>query len=524
MRILLFLLILGQSLNCLAQEAEDQIDFRMWHDQSGKFSIRAKLLEVKEDKVRLLAENGSIKEISIHRLSGADAEYCQSRQLNTAADEGHGRSSDQQMAIFIERNREILDRIQLDAIKFAKEVNDAYESEGTAVQKQRTYEGLHKKTSSNFSGTRVTCHYILNNVSLSKEGRRRSIGNLILGPSDMGGRLRERELTVVVETSGFEQLAKGDVLRISGLINKRTAKSFASFTVMYPVHEFLPNAFFSASKFAEDRGIFYSDRDQRIWVKASLHIDTIRKLTGSQADEVRDVIMRYNESPKASVPIAQVSPVNVTIPQPIHSYDQWKRLSVKEQESLRLSELRRILGKPMLSDDDCRREYKLLSLSLKLQLEMVLTGDDSLITLATLHRDLHNDQLAIQLAFRSLQLDSELEDFIELLTDNEQSSILSLMREEFTQVDQEIWDKFNGLDAAGKLFVLGRVTQNPRLLALTSLQSNSRSASSREYRYEKRIFDGERLVELIRVSDPRFELSDQSLANALVGNPVEQYP
>lgn len=523
MRILLFVMIWGQSLVCVAQEARDQIDFRMWHDQSGKFSVRAKLLEVKNDKVRLLTENGSIKEISIQRLSAADAEYCQSRKLNAIVDEGQGSSSDQPMAIFIERNREILDRVQLDAIEFAKEINAAYNSESTAVQKQRDYEAVQKKDSSSVSGTRVTCHFILNNVSLSKEGRRRSIANLSLGPSDMGSRLRERNLEVVVETSGVEHLVKGDVLRISGLVNKKTTKSYASFTVMYPVQNFLLDAYESASEFTKDRGFFESN-NPRIWVIAYLHVDTIRKLTGNQADEVRDVIMRYKEPPRVSAPIAPMPPDGITIPSPVHTHDQWKRLSVSEQESRRLSEVRRILDQPTISDDDCRREYKLMSFSKRLQLEMVLTGDPSLVSIVNLHHDLHYDALAFKLAVLSLQIGSDLEHFKELLTDVEQGSILSLMRQEFTQVDQEIWDRFMRLHPADKLQVLGRVTQNSRLVALTLSQPNSRSGSNRVYTYEKRVFDVDKLVKLISVSNPGFNWNDETLANTLVSNPVEQYP
>lgn len=524
MRILLFLLILSQSLVSEAQEAKDQIDFRMWHDQSGKFSIRAKFLEFKEDKVRLLTEDGSIKEVPIQRLSVVDVQYCQSLQQEVEVDGGQDNSSAQPMASTIERNREILDRIQLNGIEFAKEINDAYRSEGTAAQKQRDYEAVYRKSTSNVSGTRVTCHFILDNLTLSKEGKRHSIAMLTLGLSDMGSRLKERELEVVVETSGVEQLAKGDVLRLSGVIGKKNSKTIASFTIKYPIPEFLPDAFHDASRFAKLQSFFISDNDERVWVWRSLHIDTIRKLSGRQADEVRDLILSSKSPPKASAPIAPVPPNDIAIPSPVNTYDQWKRLSDSEQESQRLSELRRILGKPKLSDDDCRRAYMTLSFSMRLQLEMVLTGDPSLIVIATLHRDLHVDEQAFKLAFLSLKRDPDLEQFRQLLTDAEQSSILSLMREEFTQVDQEIWDRFMRLAPAGKLQVIGRVTQNPRLRALTSSQLRSRSGSSREYSYEKQIFDVERLGELIKVSNPRYYWEDKSLANSLVGNPLEQYP
>jgi uncharacterized protein (TIGR03067 family) len=51
---------------------------RKWTDSTGQFSVEAIVLEIKDDNVLLLREDGKVAKVSIARLSQADQEYLNS--------------------------------------------------------------------------------------------------------------------------------------------------------------------------------------------------------------------------------------------------------------------------------------------------------------------------------------------------------------------------------------------------------------------------------------------------------------
>jgi len=52
---------------------------RMWTDNTGKFSVEAEFVEVKDGKVLLKKDNGKVFQVPIERLSDADQRYVASR-------------------------------------------------------------------------------------------------------------------------------------------------------------------------------------------------------------------------------------------------------------------------------------------------------------------------------------------------------------------------------------------------------------------------------------------------------------
>jgi uncharacterized protein (TIGR03067 family) len=62
--------------------AEAATEARKWTDTTGQFSVEAGVIEIRDDNVLLLREDGKIAHVSIARLSKADREYLVSlRQL-----------------------------------------------------------------------------------------------------------------------------------------------------------------------------------------------------------------------------------------------------------------------------------------------------------------------------------------------------------------------------------------------------------------------------------------------------------
>jgi uncharacterized cupin superfamily protein len=63
-----------------ASEASDQADeMRTWTDNTGKYTVRARLVQVLDGKVRLQKESGRFTTVSFERLSKADLALVQNR-------------------------------------------------------------------------------------------------------------------------------------------------------------------------------------------------------------------------------------------------------------------------------------------------------------------------------------------------------------------------------------------------------------------------------------------------------------
>ena len=58
--------------------------FRIWHDDSGKKTVMAKLTKIGESRVTLTKEDGQTVEVALERLSQDDREYVEDRRSREA--------------------------------------------------------------------------------------------------------------------------------------------------------------------------------------------------------------------------------------------------------------------------------------------------------------------------------------------------------------------------------------------------------------------------------------------------------
>ena len=62
-------------LDLVQTEAESRMPIRQWVDNTGLYRVRAQLVEINEDSVRLLKENGRYSKVAWRRLSLEDQSY-----------------------------------------------------------------------------------------------------------------------------------------------------------------------------------------------------------------------------------------------------------------------------------------------------------------------------------------------------------------------------------------------------------------------------------------------------------------
>lgn len=163
--------------------------------------------------------------------------------------------------------------------------------------------------------------------------------------------------------------------------------------------------------------------------------------------------------------------------------DSWKSKTPEQQELARWAEIRRISRMPDLTVDECRRKYKELSFSMRLQLEAALQGDDDLWKTVSLHNRLHALEPLRQLVLLIVKMEDSEEQYRVLLAPSAQQKVISKMRgNEFTMEDQEAWRKFISLDPARKFEILAEITRNPDLITISRLpHAPSTGTSSTEY-------------------------------------------
>ncbi len=53
----------------------EQFEMREWTDNTGQYRVRAKLVDLSDDHVQLLKENGTLSNVPIKRLSETDQRY-----------------------------------------------------------------------------------------------------------------------------------------------------------------------------------------------------------------------------------------------------------------------------------------------------------------------------------------------------------------------------------------------------------------------------------------------------------------
>jgi hypothetical protein len=64
----------------------DELPMRLWTDDTGKYQVTGRLVEIQDGKVRLFKDNGKFSTVPMNRMSDADQEYV----AQLAAQFGHG--------------------------------------------------------------------------------------------------------------------------------------------------------------------------------------------------------------------------------------------------------------------------------------------------------------------------------------------------------------------------------------------------------------------------------------------------
>ena len=189
-----------------------KIIFRTWRSIDGKFTTKAKLIEIQKDAVRLLREDD--KEITVpkKKLSPADIKYCERMHpiLHPPKQESP---------------HEIWQVIEEKSLDLANHIQAIYDSNGTSAQKATSYQLAYQKFSEGVIGKKASAYFVVEDVAFAGGTAETPNVRLSLSKTSLPNPYSTQAAGVIdipISSSRALQIQKGSVIEAKGTIGERT--------------------------------------------------------------------------------------------------------------------------------------------------------------------------------------------------------------------------------------------------------------------------------------------------------------